>query len=56
MNRYFLKTGCVLLMLAMVGLVAGCGSKKKAATPAAAAVVGVETPSSISVVTATNTN
>lgn len=58
MNSYFQKTGIVLLMFAMVGLAAGCGAKKKAAAPAAAAavVVGVETPSNISVVTATNAN
>lgn len=57
MNRYFLKTGIVLSMFALVGLAAGCGGKNKAAAPAAAAAVtGVATPSNISVVTATNAN
>lgn len=59
MANSFLKARVVLLVLAVLALTAGCkigggGSSSSSAAPST--VTGVATPSTVSVVTATNAN
>lgn len=59
MAKSFLKARSVLLVLAILALMSGCrlfggGGGGSSSTAASATVEGVATPSSVSVVTATN--
>lgn len=57
MAKSHLKAGSVFLVLAIVALLTGCklfGSKGGSSSSSSSTVQGVATPSSVSVVTATN--
>lgn len=59
MAKSFLKARSVLLVLVILALMSGCklfGGGGGSSSASSATVEGIATPSSVSVVTATNTN